>query len=88
MDHIPFVGPIPRGRYRIEGPPVDTESHGDYVLRLTPTLATDTKGRHGFLMHGAKNSGPAESSQGCIVMPFGVRKAVWLSGDYDLMVQA
>src|SRR5215469_15832661 len=44
-------GPLPRGIYIIN-PPVDTETHGPYVMWLTPTPETEMYGRSGFGWHG------------------------------------
>lgn len=88
MQDIHSVGPIPRGRWRICGPPVDTAEHGPYVLRLEPLPGTQTFGRAGFLMHGDAIAAAqrGQASLGCIVMPRSVREGVWTSGDFDLTV--
>jgi hypothetical protein len=78
------VGPIPRGRWYFEGPPMDT--HGPFVLRILPRAGTDTHGRSGFLLHGDSIRSPGQGSHGCIVMPRSVRVAVWASRDMDLEV--
>lgn len=82
------VGPIPRGRWRICGPPQDTAEHGPYVLRLEPVPGTNTFGRSGFLMHGdaVALAQRGQASLGCIIQPRSVREGVWASGDYDLTV--
>jgi hypothetical protein len=81
------VGPIPQGQYKI-GPPFDTPStaQGPHVMRLTPVAGTNTFGRDGFLMHG--DDPQHDASEGCIIMPPGVRDAVSASGDTDLTVTA
>jgi hypothetical protein len=78
-------GPIPPGLYRI-GDPVNTETHGPYVLPLDPDPDNDMLGRHGFLIHGDSVSRPGTASHGCIIMPRKVREAVHESGDRDLEV--
>lgn len=80
------VGPIPAGRWLIEGPPIDTASHGPYVLRLEPADGTNALGRSGFLMHGDSIEHPGDASLGCIIMPRATRQQVWESGDRDLFV--
>ncbi len=88
MQHIHDVGPIPQGDWTIVGPPVSTAKHGPYVLKLQPAAGTPTFGRDGFLMHGDSKESPGCGSQGCVVMPRGVREQVWNSGDADLKVVA
>ena len=87
MQGVRDVGPIPRGRYTI-GPPFDTapSEHGPHVMRLMPVPGTDTLGRDGFLMHGDNEK--HDASEGCIIMPRGVRDAVSANGDTDLTVTA
>lgn len=79
------VGPLPRGRYTINAP-VDTQTHGPYVLRLTPDAENDMCGRAGFLIHGDSIKSPGNASEGCIVVPRPSRVEVWESGDHDLEV--
>jgi hypothetical protein len=86
MQGVCGVGPIPRGRWTISGPPVDTQAHGPYVLRLVPAPGTRTLGRSGFLMHGDSLSDPGTASRGCIIVSCGVRERVWESGDRELLV--
>ena len=86
MQHIHNVGPIPQGEWTITGPPVDTKTHGPYVLKLAPNTETETFGRSGFLMHGDSKDHPGTASQGCIIVPKSVREQVWNSGDRDLKV--
>src|SRR5579883_1483500 len=68
MQDVHNVGPIPQGDWTITGPPVDTKTHGPYVLKLTPAIETETFGRSGFLMHGDSKEHPGTASQGCIIM--------------------
>ncbi len=86
MEKEPNVGPIPRGDWTIVGPPVNTQDHGPYVLKLEPDAATETFGRAGFLLHGDSRQAPGSASHGCIVMPRTVREQVWNSGDRELEV--
>lgn len=88
MQNVHNVGPIPQGDWTVTGPPVDTKTHGPYVLKLTPSDETETFGRSGFLMHGDSKERPGTASQGCIIMPKQVREQVWNSGDHDLKVVA
>lgn len=92
MQAVANVGPIPQGRWTIEGPPVNTRDHGPYVLQLNPVPDTKTFGRSGFLMHGDGIDAPGNASRGCIIMPRDVRVQVWTTiqngGDAQLEVVA
>lgn len=80
------LGPIPRGEWLIGDLIQTTESHGPYVLPLTPAEGTDTYGRGGFLIHGASAISPMESSRGCLIVPRSVRLLIAESGDKMLEV--
>lgn len=82
------VGPIPCGRWKIVGQPFDSPANGPFCLRLAPNHGTDTLGRSGFLIHGDSLSDPGNASRGCIILPRAIRKAIWASGDVDLLVVA
>ena len=88
MENAAEVGPIPRGEWRISGPPVNSRDHGPYVLRLKPEPNTETFGRSGFLMHGDSKEHPGSASHGCVILPRAVRESVWKSGDRELRVVA
>ena len=79
----PNEGPIPRGTYTI-GEPHDTQTHGPFVMRLTPDPSDDMHGRAGFLIHGDNQTHTA--SQGCIILARPIREQVWQSGDTELEV--
>jgi hypothetical protein len=79
------VGPIPVGLYRIHEP-VDTVTHGPYVLRLEPDASNEMFGRDGFLIHGDSVIHPGTASEGCIILPRGIREEIWKSRDHDLRV--
>lgn len=79
-------GPIPPGRYSIGAPIEHTESHGPFVLPLTPHPDNEMHGRSGFLIHGDSVAHPGTASQGCIIMGRAVREAVRASGDDELEV--
>lgn len=81
------VGPIPRGFYVIEAP-VDTVTHGPYVLRLTPKADNEMFDRAGFLIHGDSVIHPGTASQGCIIIDRVHREQVWNSNDHLLEVVA
>jgi hypothetical protein len=78
-------GPIPEGTYNI-GSPVNTVTHGPYVLPLTPDPKNMMWGRFGFLMHGDSVVAPGTASEGCVIMSRDVREAVWGSNDHTLQV--
>ena len=79
---VPRTGPIPSGKYSI-GPPHDTDTHGPYVMSLTP-VGHNALGRSGFLMHG--DNVRHDASLGCIILGPQIRHRVGTSGDKDLEV--
>jgi hypothetical protein len=85
LENVADVGPIPVGNYAI-GTPVDTVTHGPFVLPLTPDPANEMFGRAGFLMHGDSVVEPGTASRGCIIMGRPVRDQVAASGDNSLQV--
>lgn len=88
MESTPFVGPIPQGWWRIEGPPFSSSKHGPFCLRLTAYNPDAIFGRTDFLMHGDKIDAVGQhlASQGCIIMSRDVREKVWDSHDLVLQV--
>lgn len=78
------VGPLPQGVYLIS-PPVNTATHGPYVLWLTPEPANCMFGRYGFGIHAdeAANPGKRLASTGCIVMSTEARLAIWSAAERD-----
>lgn len=82
---IPYFGPIPRGMYTIGW---WFHKKQKYVLSLTP-VGHDAEGRTSFLIHGdyTDRSLLGTASQGCIVLPPEVRRAIWESHDPFLWVQ-
>lgn len=78
-------GPIPPGLYTI-GAPHDTDTHGPYVLSLTPDADNKMYGRSGFLLHGDSVHAPGTASKGCICIPRSAREVVWNSGEHRLQV--
>lgn len=85
MQAVHNVGPLPQGFYEI-GTPRDTESHGPYVLPLTPDHETDCWGRSGFLVHGDSIKSPGSASHGCIIVARNIREKIWKSNDHKLQV--
>jgi hypothetical protein len=82
------VGPIPQGHWSIQGPPMNTATHGPFVLRLEPEDGTNTFGRSGFLIHGDSVVHPGMASLGCIIMLRAIREEIWNSPDHELQVIA
>ena len=81
------LGPLPTGRYHIL-PPVDTMTHGPFVLWLTPDPGNDMMGRSGFGIHGDSIVAPGTASEGCIILPRFARDRIAESGDAELEVVA
>lgn len=86
-ERIANFGPLPRGSYTILFPR-DTNSHGPFVLPLSPYAGNDMFGRSEFLIHGDEvaHPGEREASRGCIILPRELREAIWNSGDHRIQV--
>ena len=82
----PNVGPIPCGRWTIEKPAFESQTHGPVVMRLDPCAGTETFGRSGFLIHGDSILHPGMGSLGCIILPRPARLAISANPDCDLEV--
>lgn len=68
-------GPLPCGYFTIGA--AYTHPHiGKLTMNLIPDSTNDMKGRDLFRMHGASESDPEHSSEGCIIMPHDVRQMV------------
>lgn len=80
------MGPIPRGRWKIQFPPYQSVNHGPLCMRLVPAVGTDVFGRSGFLIHGDSAEHPGQASLGCIVLARPIREQIAESGDSDLEV--
>jgi Protein of unknown function (DUF2778) len=78
-------GPIPCGSYAIH-PPVDTVTHGPFVMWLTPDPANEMYGRSAFGIHGDSVTQPGTASEGCIILPRYARDRIAESGDSLLKV--
>lgn len=79
------IGPIPRGKYTMLQP-MDTPTHGPYVITLRPDPANEMHGRSGFLCHGDSVAHPGDASHGCIVTSHSMRQCLWQSGDHEITV--
>jgi hypothetical protein len=82
LQSIQNTGPLPQGVYTIN-PPVDTATHGPYVMWLTPNPANEMFGRFGFGIHADEVANPGKrlASTGCIVMSN--RVAIWTAAQAD-----
>lgn len=85
MQSVHYEGPIPQGMWTILAP-VNTITHGPYVMPLMPALDTETFGRDGFLIHGDSVVRPGFASEGCIVLDRATRVKIWESKDHRLNV--
>jgi len=79
------LGPIPRGSYQIQAP-VNSPEHGPFSLPLLPSAENNMLGRSEFLIHGDSINSPGNASEGCIIMPYTARLAIWESNDHMLEV--
>ena len=66
LSHVPRVGPLPEGCYRI-GRPERHPRLGPMALPLKP-FRNALFGRSGFYIHGDNRKGDKSASQGCIVV--------------------
>jgi hypothetical protein len=84
LQSIPNTGPLPQGIYTI-APPVNTTTHGPYVMWLTPSPLNHMFGRSGFGIHADEivNPGKRLASTGCIVMSNAARFAIWTAAEAD-----
>lgn len=70
-----MLGPIPRGRYRVEHWRDDPHK-GEIVCDLIPDLANEMFGRAGFMLHGDNHEQNHTASEGCIIQSRATRLAV------------
>ena len=74
MQDVPFIGPLPRGCYRV-GKPVSGGSTGDNSMHLTPLFSPDDSNSFrdldSFFIHGkSKNKAKqGKESNGCPILP-------------------
>lgn len=87
-ESVKGFGPLPCGKYKIQKPAVDTDTHGPCVLWLIPDPANDMLGRSGFGIHGDSFTHWGQASEGCIVMPKFARERINEDPDDDLEVIA
>ncbi len=82
MEAVPNEGPIPRGRYRIDGARF-SEHLGPIVMNLDP-VAHDACGRSEFRIHG--DSANHDASHGCVILGPSIRRLIADSPDRALEV--
>jgi hypothetical protein len=75
LESVQSTGPLPRGRYVI-GAPYHNPKTGRVTMNLDPEPANEMFGRSAFRLHGDNALMNRSASEGCIVMPLGVRLAV------------
>ncbi len=78
-------GPLPQGIYTMRAP-INTPSHGPYVLWLIPDESNNMYSRSGFGIHGDAIEHPGLASEGCICYARTGREAMWNSNDHRLQV--
>ena len=86
-ENMPFEGPIPRGRYRMKVRPSPHPRFAPPVIELTPE-GHNALGRTEFLIHGDNKYLNGTASEGCIILPLGIRKQIansMASGINDLL---
>ncbi len=82
----PFLGPLPRGTYRIGPVRADGGHMGPFVLPLTPDPDNVMFGRDAFFIHGDSVANPGTASDGCIILGPRFRHMIADSGDTTLIV--
>ena len=75
MQGVAEMGPLPRGKYKI-GEPYTNPHTGRVTMNLEPDAANQMFGRGLFRIHGDNPLGNRSASEGCIVVPLGVRMAI------------
>ena len=91
FENVPQMGPLPEGWYTI-GPMEPLHGKlGKDVLPLMPDADDEMYGRSAFYIHGDNEDANFSASEGCIVLPHGVRStiaALVSTGDNRLQVIA
>ena len=84
MENLANIGPIPRGTWTI-GRAYRSRTKGEITMDLTP-YGHSAHNRTNFRIHGDSISHPGNASEGCIILPFEMRKLIAESGDHLLSV--
>lgn len=85
MQFVHDLGPTPCGYYTMKAP-VDSVTHGRYVIELVPDVGNEMYGRDAFRIHGDSIPHPGFASEGCIIQNYPTRVKIWSSGDHRLQV--
>jgi hypothetical protein len=88
MQHVPMVGPCPRGRYTISSPHTDPKL-GPVAMRLVPDAANEMFGRAGFFIHGDNHEFDHTASEGCLIFNHETRTGIAAAvaqGDNQLQI--
>lgn len=72
MEHVSYIGPIPRGTYDI-GQPYTHPTLGPIVMNLDP-VGHNARGRTLFRIHGDNSANDA--SEGCIILGRAIREKI------------
>jgi hypothetical protein len=80
------VGPIPQGEWTIGRFFDDEGGKGPLVAHVTAAPGTETYGRSGFMIHGDNEAANHTASEGCIILPRGLRVMVMASAESALTV--
>lgn len=86
QQHIAGVGPIPRGRWIIDGV-YNSAEVGPYALVVHPEVRATALGRSAFRIHGDNSKGNRSASRGCIILTRPIREKIWQSADRVLIVE-
>lgn len=73
-EHVPFVGPIPRGLWKIKHT-YKSDRVGPVAIVLEPH-GHDAHGRTYFRIHGDNRKMDKSASKGCIIAPRDVREVI------------
>lgn len=79
------IGPLPQGLYNIVEWQDEHPGLGP-IVAILQQVEGETFGRDGFRIHGAAAVDPLNSSEGCIVLPYGERVALRATGETQLRV--
>jgi hypothetical protein len=86
MEHVRFIGPIPRGTYRI-GYEEQTGAYGPVALPLTPCEGTMAHGRRMFMIRSDSRHLPGTAPHCPLVLPQDIRMVLAASIDRILEVR-
>lgn len=86
LQNVEKVGPIPQGLWSIGQFFYDIGGKGPIVAHLTPMPETNTFSRSGFMIHGDNEELNHTASEGCIILPRGIRQMMEVSLDRSLLV--